>query len=118
MVTHEPKTALSQERFFRSITLDVARAFSSSFILPCRKDCLSFAAEYSAFSDRSPCALAVSMSLIFAGMETVFKTSNSPFNLANPALVMGIFPMNLLLYFSVDPQGKPGGQRSAGTPVW
>ena len=37
------------------------------------------------------------MSLMFAGMETVFKTSSSLFNLANPALVMGIFSMNLLL---------------------
>jgi hypothetical protein len=30
-------------------------------------------------------------------METVFKVSSSLFNLVNPALVMGIFSMNLLL---------------------
>src|SRR4030042_2561143 len=97
MVTVAPKTALSQPRFFSSITLDIARLFSNSCILPCRKDCLSLAAEYSAFSDRSPCALAVSMSLIFAGMEIVLRTSSSLFNRAKPALVMGIFSINLLL---------------------
>jgi hypothetical protein len=34
---------------------------------------------------------------MFWGMETVFTTSNSRFNLANPALVMGILSIKLLL---------------------
>ena len=47
--------------------------FSRSAILPSIKLCFSFAAWYSAFSDKSPCSLASDMALITLGLSVDFK---------------------------------------------
>ena len=67
--TLAPKTILSFLICEISITSALAILYSNSFILPSIKDCSSLAAWYSAFSERSPCALASAIVLITFGLS-------------------------------------------------
>src|SRR5258708_3952836 len=74
-----------------SITLAKAIVPSSSLMRPSLKDCASLAAEYSAFSDRSPCARASSMSFTILWRKTSLRRLSSPLSWTRPRGVMGIF---------------------------
>ena len=80
----------------KSIILALLVTSSSSDILPSVKDCLSFAAWYSAFSFKSPCSLATEIALIIAGRSSFFNFINSDFILSNPNIVKGILSILII----------------------
>ena len=57
------------------------------------KPCLSLAASYSAFSDRSPCARASEIAWITAWRSTVFSRCSSSFSFSAPRRVRGMVAM-------------------------
>jgi len=72
-----PKRILFDLILLVSITSALVTLYSSSSILPSIKDCCSFAAWYSAFSDRSPCSLASAIAFIIFGLSSDFSFFNS-----------------------------------------
>ena len=75
---------------------------SSSAILPSVKDCLSFAAWYSAFSFKSPCSLATAIALIIEGLSSFFNLINSNFILSNPNIVKGILSQLIIPILKIN----------------
>ena len=68
-----------------SITVTCSIKYSSSLILASTILCFSLAAWYSAFSDKSPCALASFISATTSRLTTVVKFSNSFFKSLSPS---------------------------------
>ena len=84
---------------------------SISSMRPSISLCSSFAASYSAFSDKSPCALA---SLILSAISLrllTFRSSSSATSLSNPACVRRVFLISAILrYTSPEPMFfRPSG---------
>ena len=87
------------------------RICSISSMRPSISLCSSFAASYSAFSDKSPCALA---SLILSAISLrllTFRSSSSATSLSNPACVRRVFLISAILrYTSPEPMFfRPSG---------
>ena len=61
------------------------------------KLCFSLAAEYSAFSERSPCERASAMAAMMLGRSTPFRCFNSASRATKPSLVKGNLSILLLL---------------------
>src|ERR1700760_4750946 len=61
---------------------------------PSMNACLSLAASYSAFSDRSPCARASEMAWMTAWRSTVLSRCSSSFSFSAPRRVRGIVAMS------------------------
>ena len=72
--TLHPMLITSKSTSSSSTTSAFFKIFSNSSILASMSRCSSFAASYSAFSDKSPCSLA---SLIFSATSRLFTTFNS-----------------------------------------
>src|SRR4030042_1633787 len=82
---------------------------------PSTKPCRSFAAWYSAFSERSPCERASEIAVTIAGRCTVFSSCSSARSFSTPATVMGILLINgisLLQFTNYDSRRleQPGVQ--------
>ncbi len=66
-----------------------AKAVSMAAIRPSRKLCCSLAAWYSAFSLKSPWALASAMAWVIRGRSTLFNSLSCSRNFCAPVAVMG-----------------------------
>jgi hypothetical protein len=75
---------------------------SISAIRPSMKLCRSFAASYSAFSERSPCARASAIAWMTLGRSTLSRRCNSAFNSSAPLIVIGIWFMDISLLLALD----------------
>ena len=86
-----PKVTVFPSIIDGSITSALLMTSSNSPTRPSTKLCLSLAAWYSAFSDKSPCSLASDIALMICGRSTVFNCFNSSCNWSRLSLLMGIF---------------------------
>ena len=90
MVSRSTSSSSTISAFFKIFSISSIRASMSR--------CSSFAASYSAFSDKSPCSRA---SLIFCATSlrfTTIKSSNSSSNFLRPSLVKMFFFAVILFY--------------------
>ena len=89
---------------------------SSSFMRPSMKPWRSLAAWYSAFSERSPCARASSMSRTFCGRSTDLIFLSSSFKRVTPLKVMGMRPAaGAAMGFSSSSSARPERSPGAGS---
>src|SRR5579872_138212 len=92
-VTVAPNLTVLPESFETSITSARPIWSSSSRTRPSMKPWRSFAAWYSAFSERSPCARASAIALMISWRSTFLRWFTSSSSDLNPAAVMGIRSM-------------------------
>ena len=89
-VTVEPKTTRPVSGIsFTSMTWAFAKAISISLIFASISPCNSFAAWYSAFSFKSPWALASAIAWEIWGLSTNFKCESFSLIKISPSLVSG-----------------------------
>ena len=89
MVTVAPKTTRFPDSEVGSMTSASATISSRRAIRPSLWDWASLAALYSAFSDRSPCALASSMARTMRMRSTSLRCFSSSLRLVRPFRVIG-----------------------------
>ena len=87
--TVAPNLILSPESFETSITSARAIQSSSSPTRPSFRLCASFAAWYSAFSERSPCERASEIASMMRGRSCCWRQRSSSRSVANPLAVIG-----------------------------
>src|SRR5262245_10841657 len=89
-VTVAPNVMVSPESFDTSMTSARASLSSSSAMRVSLCDCVSLAAWYSAFSDKSPCVRASVICWMMRGRSTCWRCLSSFSSAAYPSAVIGI----------------------------